>query len=68
MTIATAQVRTGEYVAAEGDHMLGRIQGDHWFGFWAHTLDGVRLPRAFPSLEAAAEVLSLEFKLARSEG
>jgi hypothetical protein len=61
--IATAEIRTGEYVAADGAHMLGRIQGDHWFGFWAYTLDGERLPCAFPTIEEAAEVLALEFRI-----
>ena len=61
--IATALIRQGEYVAADGDHMTGRITGDHWFGFWAHTLDGERLPHAFETLEEAAEVLALEFAL-----
>lgn len=61
--IATAEIRAGEYVAADGAHMLGRIQGDHWFGFWAYTLDGERLPHAFATIEEAAEVLALEFAM-----
>ena len=62
MNVATALVRAGEYVAADGDHMTGRITGDHWFGFWAHRLDGVSVGH-YATLEAAAEVLALEFKL-----
>jgi len=63
VNVATGLIRPGEYVAAVGDHMVGRILTGHWHGFRAVTLDGAELDRWFESLEAAGEVLALEFLL-----
>ena len=60
--LAVVMIRPGEYVAAQGDHMVGRIRADQWHGLTAVTLDGRELP-GFDSLTAAGEVLALEFAL-----
>ena len=66
MNAVAGQIRTGEYVAADGDHMTGRIEGDHWFGFWAYTLNGDHVG-CYATLDAAAEVLALEYTLRRGQ-
>lgn len=65
--IATALVRPGEYVVADGNHMVGRILTGHWHGFRAVTLDGCELDAWFSTLDAAAQVLALEFALRYGE-
>lgn len=64
--LAVGPIRPGEYVAAQGDYMVGRIQACQWHGFRAFRLDGSELPGSFETLMAAAEVLALEFAWARS--
>jgi hypothetical protein len=63
VNVTTGIIRPGEYVAAVGDHMVGRILTGHWHGFRAVTLDGTELDRWFDTLDAAGEVLALEFVL-----
>lgn len=67
--IAYAKVTPGHYVAIVGDELAGRIKmtghirGDYSTGFWAYTLNGVRLLREFDTPDDAAETLALEFAL-----
>lgn len=56
--IAWTRIRGGVYEVANGRQKIGTIRGDYKAGFWAYTVEGVKLPQTFNSIREATTVMA----------